>query len=565
MTQKIIEGKLKALTGIHIGSGVPTETTDLPVYRNAENKIIIPGTAISGALRTLATKIAPHLGLDKCLALDERPTENFCDCQVCDLFGSIILGEDAEEASASKLWVYDACLKNGNAKPAIRDGTGIDRETKSSARATGAKYDFEVLPRGTEFSFRVELRGDITELHETILATILKEWAYGRCYLGGNIARGTGNMRLEQLKVCTLDLSSPEKLISFLKEDNPITVATEEERWLDSYAEKAKTQIKTIDRNIYLYNSFARIEFTLKFTGGFVINDILRAMQAGFDFCPYMEAGEFVLPGSSLRGVLRSHAEKIARTVATLKCETRNDFLMHCPACNPHADNDAPLTSCNSILRKYRKEHPIQPEEEVKEEQLCLACQLFGSSYRGSRLYISDGYLINSPEIKIMDFLAIDRFTGGGKEGAKFDALILWEPAFKVCMFFENPKEWELGWLMLVLRDMRDGLLSVGFGQNKWFGTVELKEENIKVGVISDEFAPKGLKISDSIKDVFKTATWNFEELVNVNEPENPLKLWINDFHNALKHISRDDNLRPTSDTYFNGTVEKLYPKEVEL
>jgi CRISPR/Cas system CSM-associated protein Csm3 (group 7 of RAMP superfamily) len=565
MIKKIIEGKLKALTGVHIGSGVPTETTDLPIYRTAENEIVIPGTAISGALRTLATKIAPHFGLAKCLALDERPTENFCRCPVCDIFGSIILGEDAEKASASKIWVSDACLKNGNVKPAIRDGTGIDRETKSSARASRAKYDFEVLPQNSEFTFRFELRGDITEENETILAAVLSEWTHGRCYLGGGLARGTGNMQLKELKVYTLDISSPEKLITFLKEDNPITVASEEIDWLDRHVETAKNKIKTIDGGSYLYNSFARIEFELQFTGGFVINDRLRSTQAGFDFCPYMEAGEFVLPGSSLRGVLRSHAEKIARTVVTLNCTTGNEFLTSCPACNPHADNKVPLASCNSLLRKYRKKQQIPPEKEVKEEQLCLACQLFGNSYRGSRLYISDGHLKNAPQLKIMDFLAIDRFNGGGKEGAKFDALILWKPAFKVRMFFENPKEWELGWLMLVLRDMRDGLLSVGFGQNKWFGKVELKEENINVGFISADFAPKCLKISESIKDVFKTATWNFEELVNVNEPENPLELWIKDFHDALKHFSRDDNLRPTSDTYFDGTVEKLYPKEVEL
>lgn len=562
MIEKIIKGKLKALTGIHVGSGEPTETTDLPVFRNTENEIIIPGTAISGALRALATKIAPHLGLKKCLALDERSSADFCDCPVCDLFGSIILGEDSEKASASKIWIYDAIVTS-SVKPAIRDGTGIDRATKSSARAMRAKYDFEVVPKGSEFTFLLELRGDITEESENILASVLSEWTHGRCYLGGALARGTGNMQLEEFMVYTLDLSSAEKLITFLKEEDTVTVATEEKRWLDSYVETAKNQIKTSTNSSYLYNSFARIEFTLLFTGGFVINNILSATQTGFDFCPHTEAGKFVLPGSSLRGVLRSHAEKIARTVTTLNCATSNEFLTRCPACNPHADNDAPLASCNSLLREYRKNYQIPPDEEVKEEQLCLACQLFGSSYKGSRLYISDGDLINTPQIKIMDFLAIDRFTGGGKEGSKFDALILWKPTFKVSMFLENPKEWELGWLMLVLRDMRDGLLSVGFGQNKWFGNVELREECIKLGVIPEDVVPRGLKISDCFEGVFKTATWNFEELVN--EPENPLELWIKEFHNALKNFSREDELSPSSDTYLNGIVEKLYPKEVEL
>jgi CRISPR/Cas system CSM-associated protein Csm3 (group 7 of RAMP superfamily) len=562
MIEKIITGKLKALSGIHAGSGEPAETTDLPVFRNAGNEIVIPGTAISGALRALATKIAPHLGLTKCIAIDERSSADFCDCPVCDLFGSIILGEDSENASASKLWIYDAFLSS-SIKPAIRDGTGIDRETKSSARATGAKYDFEVLPKGSEFTFQLELQGDITRENETILAAVLSEWTHGRCYLGGSLARGPGNMQLEDLKVHALDLSSPEKLITFLKEKDAVKVAIEEEDWLNGYIEKAKNQIKVCATNSYLYNSFARIEFTLHFTGGFVINNILSATRAGFDFCPAMEAGKFVLPGSSLRGVLRSHAEKIARTLATLNCTTSNEFLKRCPACNPHADKNAPLSSCNSLLREYRKGHQIPPDEDVKEEQLCLACQLFGSSYKGSRLYISDGHLTNAPQLKIMDFLAIDRFTGGGKEGAKFDALIFWKPAFKTHIFIENPKEWELGWLMLVLRDMSEGLFSVGFGQNKWFGNVELKEESIKFGVISDDFVPEGLKIDDGPEGIFKTATWNFEELVN--EPKKPIESWIDEFHNAVKKIERKEGLRPSSDTYFNCTVEELYPKEVKL
>ena len=561
MIEKIITGKLNALAGIHVGSGEQTETTDSPVFRNAGNEIVIPGTAISGALRAIATKIAPHLGFKKCLALDERSSVDFCDCPVCDLFGSIILGEDAVGASASKLWIHDACL-HGSVKPAIRDGTGIDRETKSSARATRAKYDFEVLPKGSEFSFQLELRGDISEENETILAAILSEWTHGRCYLGGSLARGTGNMRLEELKVHALDLSSPEKLIVFLKEEDAVKAAIEVEKWLERNVERAKAQIKTCAMSPYLYNSFARLEFTLQFTGGFVINNILCATRAGYNFCPAMEAGKFVLPGSSLRGMLRSHAEKIARTLTTLNSTTGNEFLTRCPACNPHADKVAPLSSCNSLLREYRKKN--HADDDVKEEQLCLACQLFGSSYRGSKLYISDGHHTNAPQVKIMDFIAIDRFTGGGKEGAKFNALILWKPAFKVSMFLENPKEWELGWLMRVFRDMRDGLLPVGFGQNKWFGNVILKEESIKVGVISDDFVPEGLKIDDESEGIFKTATWNFEELVT--EQKKPIESWIDKFHTAVKNFERREDLsHPSSDTYFNTTVEKLYPKEVKL
>src|SRR5690606_29540985 len=129
-----------------------------------------------------------------------------------------------------------------------------------------------------------------------------------------------------------------------------------------------------------------------------------------------------------------------------------------------------------------------------------LACRFFGSSDRGSRLYVSDGYLINPPKIKSMDFLAIDRFTGGGKEGAKFDALILWQSAFKIRIFIENVENWSLGCIMLVLKDIKDGFLSFGGGENKWFGKAIIENGEIKFGVVAEEFLPSGLEMTDSSK-----------------------------------------------------------------
>ena len=573
MIEKIITGTLRALTGIHVGSGETRETTDSPVFRNADNDILIPGTTISGALRALATKIAPSLGLDKCSVLEKSASDDYCDCHVCNLFGSIISGEDSENALASKIWIYDAILKN-SIKPSIRDGTGIDRETKTSARVSRAKYDLEVVPKDSEFIFQIELRGDITDENENLLAAILSEWKCERCYLGGNLARGLGNMKLDDIEVYTFDLSTPENLISFLKEENLIKVGNNDEKWLEDHTEKARV-MKESDKNVkkviiidddndVYYRSFAQMDFTLQFTGGFIISEISSAVRTGYDFSPYMEYGKFVLPGSSLRGVFRSHAEKIARTLTTFDCAERKDFLIMCPACDPHADNNASLASCNSLLRKYRKERQILPDEEVQDKQLCLACQLFGSSYKGTRFYVGDG-AVNSFNIKIMDFLAIDRFTGGGKEGAKFNALILWKPDFKVRIFFENPREWDMGWLMLVFKDIRDGLLSVGSGKNKCFGNVKLTDESIKFGFISDDFLLNGLNIniSDSFEGVFRTATWNFEELVN--EPEKPVELWIQEFHTKVKKFRREYGLRPSSDSFFNGTTNKLYPKGVKI
>jgi len=162
-----------------------------------------------------------------------------------------------------------------------------------------------------------------------------------------------------------------------------------------------------------------------------------------------------------------------------------------------------------------------------------------------------------------MDFLAIDRFTGGGKEGAKFDAVVLWQPSFKVQIFIENPREWQLGWIMLVLKDMKDGLLSIGYGQNKWFGKATTKNEEFKISAISEIFLPGGLKLktNDKFEGIFNTETFGLNELLD--NADKPVDIWINEFNSILKDFKRGNNLAFKSDTYFGNDIFNLYPKEV--
>jgi CRISPR/Cas system CSM-associated protein Csm3 (group 7 of RAMP superfamily) len=557
MIKKIISGRLKTISGLHIGSGAFSETTDSPVSRNIDGKIIISGTALAGSLRALATRLAPHLGGRKCIVFDEDASAESCDCQVCDLFGSINTSKSTNEGTASKIWFYDAVLEH-DLITSIRDGVGIDRETRTSARAARAKYDYEVIPKGSKFSFQLVFHDVLDEEQENILASVLKEWCAGRGYLGGSKARGLGNIKLEDIKLYTINLSNKDILMTYLKETNPMKAAVEEENWLGTKLNSVKSRVGKEDD--YLYNSFVQIDFTLKFAGGFVINDALKAVQTGFDLCPKMEHGTFMMPGSSLRGAVRSHAEKIARTIVTLDSKTKEEFLIKCPACNPFANQKSPLTSCGSLFKEYKRKNS---NVEIRDAQLCPACQLFGSPDKGSRLYFSDAYLTGPTKIKIMDFLAIDRFTGGGKEGAKFDAVVLWRPSFKARIFMDNMKEWHLGWLMLVLKDLNDGLVSFGFGQNKWFGKATTENETIKFGAVSKDFIPGGLKGSSSREGIFSTQVLTLKDLAGKTGSYS--SMWINSFRERLLHFQREDDFYLRKDTYFQDDFVELYPKEVLL
>ena len=562
MIKRIIRGKLKNNSSFYIGSGETTEFLDTYIIRDSKNNIIIPGTSIAGSLRSYATRIAPHFGVKSCIRLE--PQETPCYCPVCKLFGSSDPKRNVERGFPSKIWVYDAVLDNYD-EPEIRDGIAVDRESQSAFKESKAKFNFEVLPRNSEFSFHIEveeLEEEFRDIQNTILGIVLKEWQDGRCFLGGMRSRGLGEFILEDLTIENINLTGSDDLIALLKH-NPNTTKVSD--YIKNSVQSGREKIKenSDSSSNYTYNSFFTLNLKIQFIEGIVVNDPKNSVRSNFDHFPKFENGAFVIPGSSLRGAIRNHAEKIVRTITTEISDNEEEFLNKCPACNPGAGAKSNLTSCNEIL----KEEAALLESEVLIDRLCLACQTFGSSFLGSRLYISDGIFDNSFPIlmKKMDFVAIDRFTGGGKLGAKFDAALLWNPKFEFKIFMENPKKWELGWLMLVLKDIIDSQISVGAGQNKWFGKTSIddksKEEiTIKFGFINENFTPI-TKIPEQINDeaIFSVVNYSLQNFMK--NSKDSINSWINDFHAEVNKFLRNESYRPKNDSYFKGEIPELYPK----
>ncbi|MCI5126447.1 MAG: hypothetical protein D3925_18700, partial [Candidatus Electrothrix sp. AR5] len=81
------------------------------------------------------------------------------------------------------------------------------------------------------------------------------------------------------------------------------------------------------------------------------------------------------------------------------------------------------------------------------------------------------------------DFVAIDRFHGGGKDGAKFAVEHSERPCFQGKITVSSRvKESGRGLLALVLRDLREGDITLGFGANKGYGhllTEAVRVENL--------------------------------------------------------------------------------------
>ncbi len=593
MSYRVITGKLIARSAPHIGSGEGGEVTDDLCRRTADGEFILPGTAIGGALRTLATRIAPRLGGSPCRELyseDERKTWNErqrdepCPCWACHLFGHVNPSEGNDEETggcASRLLIAHAKLLSIPKPVKIRDGVGIDRASRASARAGSVKFDLEALPAETAFELRMELTG-ADENDERLLAAVLAEWQAGRAWLGGRVARGLGAFRLDGIRMLKLDVAQPEDLLKYLTADEPWKQATEETGWLGNYLNKIQARSGTAYPD-GVARSFVSVNLTLKFDGLFLSNDTMAAGWSGFDHAPLLDVlskqGRLILPGASLRGVLRAHAERIARTLATLDANNKEEFLAICPACNPVESNDErPLANCDTLLTKAG----VGGDEEVNERQLCLACRLFGSTRRGSRFIVEDatGTGEFGSGSKVLDFLAIDRFTGGGKDGAKFDAVASNKPSFDVRLHLENPEEWELGWLALVLRDLQDGMLTVGFGAAKGFGQAKIESYQFDYGFIGDsDFCGPGDLIqprSGDCASLYRQLSWDTSILDQQIKLRQLQQRWLNEFHKERRQFKRIElekakelrlnkkegwlpYLKDGKDTFFDEGVAQLY------
>jgi CRISPR/Cas system CSM-associated protein Csm3 (group 7 of RAMP superfamily) len=89
-----------------------------------------------------------------------------------------------------------------------------------------------------------------------------------------------------------------------------------------------------------------------------------------------------------------------------------------------------------------------------------------------------------------MNSVSIDRFTGGAAEAALFDFNLLMKENFKGRIIIELSKDtlWFLGLIHLVMRDIHEGDLSLGFGRTKGWGKATSFEYKITHNYLHREF-----------------------------------------------------------------------------
>ena len=173
------------------------------------------------------------------------------------------------------------------------------------------------------------------------------------------------------------------------------------------------------------------------------------------------------LPGSSLKGAIRAHCERIVRTLGGDRPTDGNVW-----ACNPLDDKEP--------CRKLKKKHEGNTSAIYKNS--CMICQIFGSTDIAAHVRIADAYPVNPEEIQLEErnSVAIDRVYGSVAFGP-FDFQVLTAGEFATKITVKNFTTAQLALIALAIRDFDQQRVGIGFGKSRGLGQVNMKVKRVEI------------------------------------------------------------------------------------
>ena len=419
----VVCGKLTLETALHLG-GVPSDLVDMPVLRDArQGRPLLPGTTLAGALRSaLADRLAGYGGGEPAL--------------VAHLFGGR-RGNDREPQSP--LVVFDSLgqLPEGQGVE-IRDGVAISPRTGVAEERK--KYDYEVLPAGTIFPVRIDLlwsppenssgeskNGKPWEKEKELLealAAALETFVSDSGGLGARRSRGLGRFRASWI-ARRFDLSTPQGWLEWALADHqrPIPDEPKHSCSLEALQQAAPEELGSLEPLPDARRKVA-IDLELQPEHDLLVRSPGTKPQDP-DVSHLRSGGRPVLPGTSLAGVLRAHALRIARLVRA-----------------SHGDSDRWVERLfGPRFEGLRPGSGFQPH--------------------ASRLRVAEAQVQDSQPWR-QTRIAIDRFTQGVVQTALFDEQPEVGGTLSLRLEIRNPQPGELGLVLLVLKDLLDARLPVG-------------------------------------------------------------------------------------------------------
>lgn len=454
-------GQLVSISALHVGASGDGLIVDMEQSRDGRGRFIIPGTTITGALRA---------------ALGEwQGTSD------TDWWGRL--------ERASTITIDDA-VGTEPVLLAVRDGVSIDRI--SGAAAYGHLFSRDVVSAGTRFSFGLAINSPDRATCESLMKRLVGVLQGPGIWLGAATTGGLGHMRLENATCRMLDFTSSSGLrAAVLDGGHPIDTAV-----VDHAGPRPGHLRITIP-----WRPVGSVMSRVSVQGGTTDSFPLHAIDS--------QGGvRLLLPGSSIKGSLRSRAEYIVRTV--VKRDAPLDFLSQMRAEGLSGIGELfglageQQKSTNSGRRGALTVHDTLTSVQLPAKEWDALRVAEGSDEPGAQNQeehkrfaraVDNLNTMVSGQGLWFDFAvrnAVDRWSGGAADGKLFASVEpyaahggVWDPIvveLDVARLLRTKPTVDsaLALLLLILRDLVQGDVPIGFGTTRGLGSISVSAADVR-------------------------------------------------------------------------------------
>ncbi len=508
-------------SALAVGSGQSDLDTDRLIARDFNDLPYVPGTSLAGVVRHAYEAAGEANDLFGFQGLKENEGTGsrilFSSAHLVAQDGYTVL-DGLRDTDFSQDSFYKNFLKSNLP---VRDHVRI---TEYGVAKDKGKFDEQLVYKGTRFGFEMELIG--TEGDETNWNNLLAILAQTNLRIGAGTRNGFGAIKIHDVKTKTYILSNSADLTAYLDKTSslnddcdgfkPMSLAGKDDDDWTSY------KVTVTPENFFLFGAgVGDKDVDLRPKTEKVI--CWKTGQAQFS------EEQILIPATSVKGAiahrLAFHYNKLCppkspeqQTIfpdtSFVQTEIDNyDFGINLNDLKTKPSKDKAwddaikrirgmsfgdfstrLPQWNTFstqveeLKKLEKKNPIK--RPVGEDNPAVRT-LFGyakqeeaseNSGQIGRVIISDVYKTKKAE-KIFSHVAIDRFTGGGIDGALFQEKVASVDAFELEIwvhkdgFPEEDKNIEKAW-HLTLEDLKDGKLQLGGNTTKGHGVFINAQKN---------------------------------------------------------------------------------------
>lgn len=240
-----------------------------------------------------------------------------------------------------------------------------------------------------------------------------------------------------------------------------------------------------------------------------------------------------VLPASSFKGVLRSTAERILRSMqqsrSPIQPPLADEPFVHTIeelySLAPHkkaavasvedmvekrrillADIPRALVRDSELLEWLEAQGMPPPEADKIYPLLSPVSQLFGATAHAGLLRLDDAQVPASTNWR-RSHVAIDRFTGGVGEGPFTEQLAPGDTSLTTVLTIENFALWQIGLMALIFQELNRGYTGIGGGVRKGQGHVRIDIPRVELRYAGAAYNVSSGVISAQAR--LRDAPWN--------------------------------------------------------